>query len=102
MLLLFLKKKVGEYEGGKKKLTLVWQAAMDMSPFVRKIAANSLPKLFSIAPSELEGILEILEKLLGDRTHVCNHGDVLFLFSALTMVILIFRSSTCVRWCLAL
>eukprot|EP00049_Salpingoeca_infusionum_P018335 m.356755 g.356755 ORF g.356755 m.356755 type:complete len:885 (-) comp17622_c0_seq1:169-2823(-) len=44
------------------------QAANDMSPYVRKATAHALPKLFNLAPTEIESVMEILEKLLADRT----------------------------------
>eukprot|EP01147_Barroeca_monosierra_P004363 gene4363-6651_t len=55
------------------------QAASDMSPYVRKTAAHALPKLYSLAPMEKESIMEILEKLLHDRTTMVI-GSVLMAF----------------------
>ena len=50
------------------------QAVTDMSAYVRKTAAHAIPKLYSLAPSEKEGLVEIIEKLLADKTTVgCFH-----------------------------
>lgn len=43
-------------------------AAVDMSPFVRKTAAHAIPKLFSLDKEQKDELVDILEKLLADRT----------------------------------
>ena len=43
-------------------------ASVDMSPFVRKTAAHAIPKAYSIDPDQKEELVNIIEKLLGDRT----------------------------------
>uniref|UniRef100_H2Z3B4 AP-3 complex subunit beta n=1 Tax=Ciona savignyi TaxID=51511 RepID=H2Z3B4_CIOSA len=40
----------------------------DMSPFVRKTAAHAIPKLYSLDPDQKESLIEIIDKLLSDRT----------------------------------
>jgi AP-3 complex subunit beta len=48
------------------------QAAVDMSPYVRKCAAHALPKLYHLDPDgemmDKESLIEVLDKLLHDRT----------------------------------
>jgi len=39
-----------------------------MSPFVRKTAAHAIPKLYSLDPEMKEELINIIEKLLADRT----------------------------------
>ncbi|KAK2159088.1 hypothetical protein NP493_1747g00002 [Ridgeia piscesae] len=41
---------------------------MDMSPYVRKTAAHAIPKLYSLDPEQREQLIELMEKLLGDKT----------------------------------
>ena len=43
-------------------------SSVDMSPFVRKTAAHAIPKAYSIDPDQKEELVNIIEKLLGDRT----------------------------------
>ena len=43
-------------------------SAVDMSPFVRKTAAHAIPKLHSLDPDQKEELVNVIEKLLGDRT----------------------------------
>lgn len=54
-------------------------AAVDMSPYVRKCAAHALPKLYSLAPDSKDTILEVLEKLMHDRTSLVL-GSVMMAF----------------------
>lgn len=54
-------------------------AAVDMSPYVRKCAAHAIPKLVSIAPETTETMIEVLEKLLHDRTSLVL-GSVVMAF----------------------
>ncbi|KAJ3231214.1 AP-3 complex subunit beta-2 [Chytriomyces hyalinus] len=42
------------------------KCAGDMSPYVRKAAANAIPKLYSLDPSSLESLIELIELLLRD------------------------------------
>ncbi|KAK7499691.1 hypothetical protein BaRGS_00009032 [Batillaria attramentaria] len=44
------------------------EAVMDMSPYVRKTAAHAIPKLYSLDPETKEQLVEVLERLLGDKT----------------------------------
>ncbi|XP_059089750.1 AP-3 complex subunit beta-2-like [Tigriopus californicus] len=43
-------------------------SAVDMSAFVRKTAAHAIPKLYSLDPDQKDELVNIIEKLLGDRT----------------------------------
>jgi len=43
-------------------------SAADMSPYVRKTAAHAIPKLYSLDPEQKEELVQILDKLLADRT----------------------------------
>lgn len=40
----------------------------DMSPYVRKTAAHAIPKLYSLDPELREQLIEVIEKLLSDKT----------------------------------
>ncbi|XP_055335329.1 AP-3 complex subunit beta-2-like isoform X2 [Paramacrobiotus metropolitanus] len=40
----------------------------DMSPYVRKTAALAIPKLYSLDDEQRDQLVEVIEKLLGDRT----------------------------------
>lgn len=60
-------------------LLSIKQASTDMSPYVRKTAAHAISRLYSLAPAEKEGLLEIIEKLLHDRT-VMVLGSVVMAF----------------------
>ncbi|XP_076465075.1 AP-3 complex subunit beta-2-like isoform X2 [Babylonia areolata] len=44
------------------------EAVMDMSPYVRKTAAHAIPKLYSLDPETKDQLIEVLERLLGDKT----------------------------------
>ncbi|XP_064608318.1 AP-3 complex subunit beta-2-like isoform X2 [Liolophura sinensis] len=44
------------------------EAVMDMSPYVRKTVAHAIPKLYSLDPEQKDQLIEIIEKLLGDKT----------------------------------
>ncbi|XP_014666116.1 PREDICTED: AP-3 complex subunit beta-2-like [Priapulus caudatus] len=44
------------------------ESVTDMSPFVRKTAAHAIPKLHSLDPEQKEFCVEIIEKLLSDKT----------------------------------
>eukprot|EP00914_Ancora_sagittata_P000436 GHVO01001174.1.p1 GENE.GHVO01001174.1~~GHVO01001174.1.p1 ORF type:complete len:491 (-),score=52.53 GHVO01001174.1:10-1482(-) len=44
------------------------EAVMDMSPYVRKTAAHAIPKLYSMDPEQKDILIEVIEKLLADKT----------------------------------
>ncbi|XP_063432330.1 AP-3 complex subunit beta-2-like isoform X3 [Mytilus trossulus] len=44
------------------------EAVNDMSPYVRKTAAHGIPKLYSLDPENKEQLVEVIEKLLADKT----------------------------------
>lgn len=44
------------------------EAVTDMSPYVRKTAAHAIPKLYSLDPENKDQLIEVIEKLLGDKT----------------------------------
>ncbi|XP_039270685.2 AP-3 complex subunit beta-1-like [Styela clava] len=58
------------------------EAVNDMSPFVRKTAAHAIPKLYSLDPEQKENLIEVLEKLLNDRTTLVA-GSVVMAFQEL-------------------
>lgn len=43
-------------------------SASDMSPYVRKTAAHAIPKLYSLDVEQKEELINVIEKLLSDRT----------------------------------
>ncbi|XP_044727843.1 AP-3 complex subunit beta-2 [Chrysoperla carnea] len=43
-------------------------ASVDMSPYVRKTAAHAIPKLYSLDPEQKIELVDVIERLLGDRT----------------------------------
>ncbi|XP_013411486.1 AP-3 complex subunit beta-2 isoform X2 [Lingula anatina] len=44
------------------------ESCNDMSPYVRKTAAHAIPKLFSLDPELKDQLIEVIEKLLADKT----------------------------------
>lgn len=46
------------------------EAVMDMSPYVRKTAAHAIPKLYYLDDEQKDVLIEVIEKLLGDKTTV--------------------------------
>uniref|UniRef100_T1J818 AP-3 complex subunit beta n=1 Tax=Strigamia maritima TaxID=126957 RepID=T1J818_STRMM len=40
----------------------------DMSPYVRKTAAHAIPKLYNLDPEQKDQLIEVIEKLLADKT----------------------------------
>ena len=48
------------------------EAVSDMSPYVRKTAANAITKLYSLDPELKEDLVAIIEKLLADKTIVSS------------------------------
>ncbi|XP_034444847.1 AP-3 complex subunit beta-2 isoform X4 [Hippoglossus hippoglossus] len=55
------------------------EAASDMSPYVRKTAAHAIPKLYSLDPEQKDQLIEIIEKLLADKTTLVA-GSVVMAF----------------------
>ncbi|XP_042226340.1 AP-3 complex subunit beta-2-like isoform X3 [Homarus americanus] len=43
-------------------------AMTDMSPYVRKTAAHAIPKLYNLDPEQKEELIQVIEKLLSDKT----------------------------------
>ncbi|XP_032941607.1 AP-3 complex subunit beta-1 isoform X4 [Catharus ustulatus] len=46
------------------------EASSDLSPYVRKNAAHAIQKLYSLDPEQKEMLIEVIEKLLKDRSTV--------------------------------
>ncbi|GAB6018942.1 AP-3 complex subunit beta-2 [Chamberlinius hualienensis] len=46
----------------------VKDAVSDMSPYVRKTVAHAIPKLYSLDPEQKDQLIEVIEKLLSDKT----------------------------------
>ncbi|XP_054468158.1 AP-3 complex subunit beta-1 [Anoplopoma fimbria] len=44
------------------------EAAADLSPYVRKTAAHAIQKLYSLDPDQKEQLIEVIEKLLKDKS----------------------------------
>ncbi|MCJ8741025.1 hypothetical protein PDJAM_G00065940 [Pangasius djambal] len=44
------------------------EAASDLSPYVRKTAAHAIQKLYSLDPDQKEHLIEVIEKLLRDKS----------------------------------
>jgi AP-3 complex subunit beta len=57
------------------------ESASDMSPYVRKAAAHAIPKLYSLDPEMKESLIEIIEKLLKDKTTLVA-GSVVMAFES--------------------
>ncbi|XP_062926968.1 AP-3 complex subunit beta-2 isoform X3 [Mobula hypostoma] len=55
------------------------EAASDMSPYVRKTAAHAIPKLYSLDQDQKEQLIEVIEKLLADKTTLVA-GSVVMAF----------------------
>ncbi|XP_064878793.1 AP-3 complex subunit beta-2 isoform X16 [Oncorhynchus nerka] len=55
------------------------EAASDMSPYVRKTAAHAIPKLYSLDPEQKDCLIEVIEKLLADKTTLVA-GSVVMAF----------------------
>lgn len=51
-------------------LLAIKEAVTDMSPYVRKTAANAITKLYNLDPELKDELIEIIEKLLADKTIV--------------------------------
>ena len=49
-------------------LLAIKESDVDMSPFISKTAAHSIPKLNSLEPEMKEKLIAVLKKLLADRT----------------------------------
>lgn len=50
------------------QLLAVRKCATDSSPYVRKCAANALPKIYALDPEQLSNLKQIMEKLLKDSS----------------------------------
>ncbi|KAM7534716.1 hypothetical protein Aperf_G00000107158 [Anoplocephala perfoliata] len=48
----------------------VRDGAVDLSPYVRKTVAHAIPKLYSLEPEEKDSLVEIIKKLLEDKSTV--------------------------------
>ncbi|XP_051533063.1 AP-3 complex subunit beta-1-like isoform X2 [Myxocyprinus asiaticus] len=55
------------------------EAATDLSPYVRKTAAHAIQKLYSLDPDQKEQLIEVIEKLLKDRSTLVA-GSVVMAF----------------------
>lgn len=44
------------------------EGVADMSPYVRKTAAHAIPKLYSLDPEQKDCLIEVIDKLLKDKT----------------------------------
>uniref|UniRef100_A0A3Q3DUP0 AP-3 complex subunit beta n=1 Tax=Hippocampus comes TaxID=109280 RepID=A0A3Q3DUP0_HIPCM len=55
------------------------EAASDMSPYVRKTAAHAIPKLY-LDPDQKDQLIEVIEKLLADKTTQLVAGSVVMAF----------------------
>ncbi|XP_075252326.1 AP-3 complex subunit beta-1-like isoform X4 [Convolutriloba macropyga] len=63
-------------------LLAIKDACADMSPFVRKSAANAIPKLYSLDPDTKEELIGAIEKLLADKTTLVA-GSAIYAFEEL-------------------
>ena len=50
------------------QLLAVKKCANDSSPYVRKCAANAIPKIYKMSPDQREPLEQIVEKLLRDSS----------------------------------
>ncbi|CAH8558810.1 unnamed protein product [Schistosoma turkestanicum] len=48
----------------------IQDASKDLSPYVRKTAAHAILKVYSLDPNEKDILIEIIDRLLGDKTTV--------------------------------
>ncbi|KAG7477039.1 hypothetical protein MATL_G00089110 [Megalops atlanticus] len=55
------------------------EAATDLSPYVRKTAAHAIQKLYSLEPDQKEHLIEVIEKLLKDKSTLVA-GSVVMAF----------------------
>ncbi|XP_061657036.1 AP-3 complex subunit beta-1 isoform X2 [Syngnathoides biaculeatus] len=55
------------------------EAAADLSPYVRKTAAHAIQKLYSLDPEQKEQLIEVIEKLLKDKSTLVA-GSVVMAF----------------------
>lgn len=55
------------------------EAAADLSPYVRKTAAHAIQKLYSLDPDQKEHLIEVIEKLLKDKSTLVA-GSVVMAF----------------------
>ncbi len=66
------------------------EAVGDMSPFVRKTAANAISKLYSLDYELKEDLIAIIEKLLADKTIV--NSTIPFKFCILKLILFLIIS----------
>ncbi|KAL2099800.1 hypothetical protein ACEWY4_004194 [Coilia grayii] len=57
----------------------IQEAATDLSPYVRKTAAHAIQKLYSLDPEKKEQLIDIIEKLLKDKSTLVA-GSVVMAF----------------------
>uniref|UniRef100_A0A8C2DEE3 Adaptor related protein complex 3 subunit beta 1a n=1 Tax=Cyprinus carpio TaxID=7962 RepID=A0A8C2DEE3_CYPCA len=55
------------------------EASTDLSPYVRKTAAHAIQKLYSLDPDQKEHLIEVIEKLLKDKSTLVA-GSVVMAF----------------------
>lgn len=60
-------------------LLAIKEGVSDMCPFVRKTAAHAIPKLYSLDPEQKDNLIEIIDKILADRTTLVA-GSVVMAF----------------------
>ncbi|XP_038148441.1 AP-3 complex subunit beta-1 isoform X2 [Cyprinodon tularosa] len=56
------------------------EAASDLSPYVRKTSAHAIQKLYSLDPEQKEQLIEVIEKLLKDKSTLVA-GSVVMAFA---------------------
>ncbi|KFD57702.1 hypothetical protein M513_01372 [Trichuris suis] len=49
-------------------MLVIRESARDMSPYVRKVAAHAIPKLYQLDADQKDQLVEIISQLLGDTT----------------------------------
>ncbi|XP_034094795.1 AP-3 complex subunit beta-1 isoform X1 [Gymnodraco acuticeps] len=60
-------------------LLAIKEAAADLSPYVRKTSAHAIQKLYSLDPEQKEQLIEVIEKLLKDKSTLVA-GSVVMAF----------------------
>ncbi|XP_063970298.1 AP-3 complex subunit beta-2-like isoform X3 [Lytechinus pictus] len=53
------------------------ESVNDMSPYVRKTAAHAIPKLYNMDPEQKDQLVEVIEKLLADKTTLVAGSTVM-------------------------
>ncbi|KNC72998.1 hypothetical protein SARC_14439, partial [Sphaeroforma arctica JP610] len=59
----------------------VKQTVADMSPYVRKVTAHALPKIYNIDEDQKDELSDLIEKLLADRA-VLVLGSAIYAFES--------------------